>query len=196
MDLGCEVFAVEPNEPMRLAAEEMLKEYPNMVSVSAPADETTLPDHSVDLIVSAQAFHWFNTAETKKEFQRILKPDSFVALLWNKRIAEADAFSMAYDVLLQQKSTDYKEINHRKLDHTDFSSFFRDGNYTKVTFPNYQFFDESGLIGRASSSSYVPLPDTHEGKVFINELKTIFNQYQQNGEVKFQYSTEVYLGQI
>lgn len=196
LDMGCKVFAVEPNNPMRLGAEEQLKAYPNFISISATAENTLIPDHSIDLIVSAQAFHWFIVDSARKEFQRILKPGKFVAIIWNKRLEDVDAFSLSYDELLQQQTPDYKEVNHRKLNHNDFAAFFKNGNYKKISFPNHQLFDEDGLIGRASSSSYVPLPDTAEGQAFINKLKQLFAKYQQNGSVTFHYNTEVYLGQV
>ena len=196
LDLGCTVFAVEPNDPMRLAAEEQLSEYPNFTSVAATAENTAIPDHALDLVVSAQAFHWFNAERAKREFNRILKPGKFVAIVWNRRREDADAFSLSYDKLLQQQSPDYNEINHRKLNYNDFAAFFKEGNYEKVSFPSSQFFDEEGLIGRASSSSYVPLPDTTEGQAFITELKQLFAKHQQNGGVAFYYDTEVYLGKV
>jgi len=196
LDAGCTVFAVEPNAPMRAAADEALSNYPNYISVNGSSSLTTLKDHSVDLIVCAQAFHWFNTPETKSEFQRILTPNGQVALLWNNRIVDADDFSQAYDDLLQQNSTDYKEVNHQNLSPADFTEFFRNGRYEQVSFPNLQLFDEEGLIGRAGSSSYVPSMDTPGGKAFLALLKDIFARYQENGKVSFQYHTEVYLGKV
>lgn len=44
---------------MRLVAEKELCEYPNFKSVAGSAENTTLPDNSVDFITTAQAFHWF-----------------------------------------------------------------------------------------------------------------------------------------
>ncbi|WP_158798584.1 class I SAM-dependent methyltransferase [Pedobacter sp. L105] len=196
LDAGYTVFAVEPNEPMRAAADNALSHYSNYISVDGSSSLTTLKDHAVDLIVCAQAFHWFNHAETKKEFQRILTANGEVALIWNKRIVDADDFSKAYDQLLQQNGTDYNEVNQQYLNPEDFTAFFHDGKYEQANFPNLQLFDEEGLIGRAGSSSYVPALDTPEGKAFLTKLKEIFAHYQQNGKVSFQYHTEVYLGKV
>ena len=119
-----------------------------------------------------------------------------MALIWNNRIVDTDDFSKAYDELLQQNSTDYKEVNHQNLSPADFTAFFRDGKYKQVSFPNLQLFDEDGLIGHAGSSSYVPASDTPEGKAFLVLLKEMFARYQENGKVSFQYHTEVYLGKV
>src|SRR4051812_35067235 len=45
---GNPVFAVEPNGPMREAAERLLTAYPAFTSVPGTAEATTLADHSVD----------------------------------------------------------------------------------------------------------------------------------------------------
>lgn len=54
----------------------------------AKAQATTLPDHSVDLIVIGDAAHWFSPTPTIKEFQRILKPGGNVAVLTRTLNAE------------------------------------------------------------------------------------------------------------
>src|SRR6478672_1548569 len=60
LDNGYEIYAVEPNGPMRSEAERTLGGRPGFHSVLGTAEATTLPDGTVDLITCAQAFHWFN----------------------------------------------------------------------------------------------------------------------------------------
>ncbi|MDE5995582.1 MAG: class I SAM-dependent methyltransferase [Eubacterium sp.] len=60
LDKGSTVYAVEPNDDMRSIAENELSEYSKFISVSGNAEDTLLPDHSVDFITVAQAFHWFD----------------------------------------------------------------------------------------------------------------------------------------
>src|SRR5687767_9761581 len=57
---GNRVLGVEPNADMRAAAETLLASYPNYHSIAGTAEDTTLPDQSIDLIVAGQAFHWFD----------------------------------------------------------------------------------------------------------------------------------------
>jgi SAM-dependent methyltransferase len=189
------VYAIEPNDAMREEADRQLKHFPNYHSMAGKADLTGLTSQSIDLIVCAQAFHWFNTPETKAEFQRILKPGGQVALIWNNRYIEADLFAIAYDTLLKtQSGGDYERINHQNLTQADFDNFYAD--YSLVKFPNQQVFDFDQLAGRAFSSSYVPAEGTEAGKAFKLELKAVFDQYQQDGKVIFRYDTEVYLGMV
>ncbi|NQV49522.1 MAG: methyltransferase domain-containing protein [Candidatus Marinimicrobia bacterium] len=59
-----------------------------------------MQNSSIDLIISGQAFHWFDLKLTKFEWQRILKPNGFVALFWNSRLRDLDAFQKAYETLI------------------------------------------------------------------------------------------------
>ncbi|HTH83720.1 MAG TPA: class I SAM-dependent methyltransferase [Mucilaginibacter sp.] len=193
---GYTVYAVEPNQPMREAADKQLKNDTNFHSVNGTAEESTLPDYSIDLVVCAQAFHWFDQLQTKAEFKRILKPKGLVALIWNNRQIDADEFAVSYELLLQQQGSDYKEVNHRNITDVDFNNFFKDGKYQLVKFNNVQVFDMDGLAGRAFSSSYIPAKHTEAGAVFLQSLQELFYLYQVNGTVNFQYQTEIYLGRV
>lgn len=78
-----ELYAVEPNAQMRRTAESQFLEYANYHSVAAFAQQTTLPENSVDVITVASAYHWFDNEATRQEFHRILKPEGYVFLFWD-----------------------------------------------------------------------------------------------------------------
>src|SRR5438270_109908 len=69
---GNTVYGIEPNAPMRQAAERLLATYPRFHSLDATAEATSLPYGSVDLVLAAQAFHWFDRPKARREFVRIL----------------------------------------------------------------------------------------------------------------------------
>lgn len=196
LDKGYTVYAVEPNDDMRKSSVEQLRNYQNFHVINGTAEQTTLQAHSVDLVVCAQAFHWFDQQLTQAEFKRILKPNGQVALIWNNRQVEYDAFAIAYELLLQQEASDYNEVNHRNITDLDFTNFFKNGKYQLEKYCNVQVFDEDGLVGRAFSSSYVPPKDTEAGQAFLADLKTLFDQYQTDGSINFMYQTEIYLGKV
>jgi len=189
------VFAVEPNREMREAAERLLGSQPNFTSVNGTAEATTLPDKSIDLIVVGQAFHWFEPEETRTEFKRILKPQGFVALIWNDRLTDTTPFLNSYETLLRGLGTDYEKVNHRNVDAPKMKAFF--GNQPELrTFPYSQPFDYEGLKGRLLSSSYAPAEGEPGGSEMLNQLRRIFEAHQQNGRVSFDYSTLVYHAQL
>jgi SAM-dependent methyltransferase len=193
---GYKVYAVEPNEAMQAAAIEQFKDNKNFYAVGGTAEATTLPANSVDLVVCAQAFHWFDAQKTRVEFKRILKNSGYIALIWNNRDATIDNFSVAYENILKNDAIDYNKVNHRNINAIDFKAFFKDGLYQTVKYPNEQVFDETGFSGRAFSSSYVPQEGTEEGEKFRELLKDMFAKYNKNGKVSFYYQTEIYLGKV
>ncbi len=52
---------------------------PNIQYVLSPAEETVIPDKSIDLIVIAQALHWFDLDKFYMEVVRVAKPKGFIA---------------------------------------------------------------------------------------------------------------------
>ncbi len=193
---GYKVYAVEPNHAMQEAAVRQFGDDSNFTPLNGAAEATTLPSNSIDAVVCAQAFHWFDAGKTKTEFKRILKAGGHVALIWNNREVGTDEFAAAYENLLKHHSADYNQVNHRNISDIDFKAFFKDGLYETVKYPNVQVFDEEGFLGRAFSSSYVPAEDSGDGKKFKDMLKALFVKYNTNGKVRFFYQTEVYLGKV
>lgn len=193
---GNVVFGVEPNAEMRQAAETFLKDYPQFRSTIGTAEATTLPDQSVDYVVAAQAFHWFNSPQTKHEFARILKPGGWVVLMWNSRRINSTPFLRDYEALLQQYGTDYREIRHNNIQPNALESLFFEGKFELHTFDNQQLFDFEGLKGRLLSSSYVPNEGHSNFEPMLQALKCVFEQYEQHGMVRIEYDTKVYFGHI
>lgn len=190
---GYHVFGVEPNDAMRQAAENLLADHTDFHSVKGGAQNTTLADQSVNLIVAAQAFHWFDTPETRAEFSRILKPDGHIALIWNERLTDSTPFLSDYEQLLLRFGTDYAQVRHENIDLAAISRFFH-GEWKQAAFANSQSFDFEGLQGRLLSCSYAP-PAGHAGhEPMLVELARIFELHVSGGTVQFDYDTRVYLG--
>jgi hypothetical protein len=64
------------------------------------------------------------------------------------------------------------------------------------SFDNHQRFDFAGVQGRLLSSSYAPEAGHPNHAPMLAELASIFNAYQQDGEIVFEYDTRVYYGQL
>src|SRR5690606_30196225 len=118
------VYGVEPNAPMRSAAEELLAGYSNFHSIAGTAEATALPSRSVDAVVAAQAFHWFNAAKARNESLRILVPGGWAVLLWNARRLDATPFLRAYEQLLLDHGTDYASVRHDRVDEAKLAAYF------------------------------------------------------------------------
>ena len=190
------VLGVEPNKEMRKIAEKLLKDYSNFKSVAGAAESSNLKDQSVDFITSGQAFHWFHTNKSRKEFLRILKPNGWVVLIWNDRKTDTTPFLKAYDNLLYKFGIDYKEVNQQIPDERNFAKFFGHDSFQLKIFHNFQVFNFDSLKGRVLSSSYAPMKGHPNYEQMMRNLHRIFLEYQSDGKVRFEYDTEVYYGQL
>ena len=193
---GNRVFGVEPNAAMRSTAERLLAGCARFVSVNGTAEATTLPDHHVRLVTAAQAFHWFNRERTRAEFARILEPRGWVVLVWNDRRVDTTPFLRAYEELLMQYGTDYREVRHRDLDLRQVQDFIGSEAVVSTTLENRQWFNYEGVRGRLLSSSYAPEPGHPNHEPMLARLAADFDEHQVNRQVSFEYDTHIYCAQL
>ncbi|ASD62686.1 class I SAM-dependent methyltransferase [Bdellovibrio bacteriovorus] len=184
------VYGVEPNAKMRAAAEKNLVGYPDFHSVNGSSENTGLPANSVDFVIAAQAFHWFEPVATQKEFKRILKSPGTAALIWNDRRMTGTGFNVDYEALIAKYGSDYKQVRHNNIDHSQIESFL--GAYNEHVIFNYQDLDFDGLLGRLLSSSYMPQADSEVYPAMKVELQALFDKYQKNGMVRIEYDTRIF----
>lgn len=82
VERGLEVFAVDPIPEM---LELLSNSLPDTPALLGTAEEIPLPDDSVDAVLVAQAWHWFDTERAVKEIARVLRPGGRLGLVWNVR---------------------------------------------------------------------------------------------------------------
>lgn len=195
LECGAEVFAVEPNERMRAAAEAQLSHHPRFHSVAGSAEATTLEPGSVDLLVAGQAFHWFDPQRARLEALRVLRPGAWGALLWNERPPEATPFLADYEALLRRYAPEYTRITASRANPGTMREFL--GAAMEVgTFANQQVLDFEGLRGRLMSSSYAPEPGSPDYEPMIGILREVFARHERDGHITMPYSTLVYFAAL
>ncbi len=187
---GNMVYGVEPNDEMRQAQEILLAGYGNFVSVNGTAESTNLKSEIADLIFCGQAFHWFDREHCKKEFFRILKYGGNIVLAWNFRRSKT-RFLQDYEQILVNNLENYRNSHHRNIDDLEIQKFFSPNQMHSGSLDNEQTFDLDGLKGRLKSSSYCP----NQGKEYesiMNQIEKLFEKYEEDNRIVFQYETKVY----
>jgi SAM-dependent methyltransferase len=197
LDFGCAVSGVEPNVEMRMAGEQILAGYSNFTSLPGSAESTGLADQSVDLVCAGMAFQWFDISRTRVEFQRILVPGGWVALVWNRMLTGPDPFMQACSELIVAYSPGWTETQQRDGPGSSLNlpGFFG-GTYRRSTFPMQQSLDWKGLCGRILSIAHAPQPDDPTYRPMLNRLREIFDRHQNEGIVAVGYETELYHGHL
>jgi SAM-dependent methyltransferase len=77
---GVELIAVEPVAGMRRKLTESL---PSVRALEGTAEAIPVADASVEAVLVAQAFHWFDTPAAAAEIHRVLRPDGGLGIIWN-----------------------------------------------------------------------------------------------------------------
>jgi SAM-dependent methyltransferase len=189
---GVPVIGVEPNPDMRQRAEaEPRPAGPAPHYRDGRAEATGLPDGCADVVLAAQAFHWFEPDASLREFHRILKPGGWVALIWNER-DESDPFTAAYGTVIRTgpDTAAVEGPRARAGDALRTHPLFED--YERLTFHHGQPVDAQGLRGRAFSASYAPR-DAAGVAAWSAALGRLFNEYQRGGRVELRYETTLHL---
>jgi SAM-dependent methyltransferase len=196
LERGYTVYAVEPNAPMRLSAEAELSGSPGFHSVEGRAEATTLPDASVELVTAAQAFHWFDVAATRREWERILRAPRWVALVWNDRTAQ-NRFNDAYEgFLLHWGGQEYVRVRRSWTVDDKLPDFFGAPGWVTRAVANAQRLDLPGLEGRLLSSSYLPGPQDPRRQPMLAAARDLFERHHRDDVVTLEYETRVYLGKL
>lgn len=162
----------------------------------APAESTGLSASAFNLVLVAQAFHWFDADRALAEFARVLEPTGRVALLWNLR-DDRDPITRDYSAISVPEAK-------RNLDATSLaaradtgrplasSPLFRD--YRRAEFANEQQLDLRGLLDRAGSASYYPRSGPARTEADA-KLHALFERSATDGRIALRYRVELHLAE-
>jgi len=183
---GWQTLAVEPNAEMRKSAES----HECISWIDGTAESTSIESGAVDLVLCAQAFHWFDAAKAIAEFRRILRPkgpgDGRVALVWNTHKASAPGMSEYRDIMMRHATEPPTSPSCSGWKTADLSSLEQSDSFGEIkvgVFENSQDLSRGGLLDRATSSSYIP----REGEAFEklrDDLSAYFEAFSENGQVR------------
>ena len=82
VERGLDVVAVDPLAEMLELLSSALPDTPALLGT---AEQIPLPDNSVDAVLVAQAWHWFDPEQAAAEVARVLRPGGQLGLVWNTR---------------------------------------------------------------------------------------------------------------
>ncbi len=149
-------LAVEPSSSMLAVLSEAVAE---ATAVAGTAEAIPVASGTMDAVVVAQAFHWFDTQEAVAEMARTLRPGGGLALVWNERderdplVAELVRVSK-WDVCLPYPvGKDFSGT-------IDATSLF--GRVDRRQFPFVQLLDRATFVDQVASRSYVQVLEEPE----------------------------------
>jgi SAM-dependent methyltransferase len=167
---GHDVHATEPDPEMLAILRQHLPDVPTSES---GAEEIPLPDRSVDVVVAAQAFHWFDHDRALPEIARVLRPGGVLAVTWNQRNERIPWVRKLWALLGEQPRLKQDTQNASEaLVQTDLFGFV-----DRQDFPYWQDINRESILDLVASRSYVATLDADARARKLAQVLAFYDDY-------------------
>jgi SAM-dependent methyltransferase len=166
---GHGVCATDPLGPM---LRHLMRNIDGPVAVQAVAEGLPFRDMSFDVVVVAQAFHWFDHEKAVPEIARVLRPYGTLAMVWNER-DDSVPWVRRLSRLLGEIREDY-DVRDDAVNVPEL------GPFTPVeekTFRFWQIVDKERLLGDVSSRSYVAVMEPADRDPLLERVGALYDEY-------------------
>ncbi len=166
VDQGHAVHATDPDP-------EMLKilqaNVPDASAKLASAEDIPANDRSVDVVVAAQAFHWFDHDRALPEIARVIRPGGHLAVVWTDLDRRIPWVRKLRAILADPKSvTDSAQV-------IEESALF--GPVETKTFAMWQDVTRDSLIDVVTSRSYISTLDADAREDRLAQVRALYDDY-------------------
>ena len=163
---GHDLLATDPLPEMLAHLQRRL---PDVRTAVASAEEIPVPSRSVDVVVCAQSFHWFDHATALPEIARVLRPGGRLALVWNHR-DNGIPWVRKLERIIGEK--DEREENVRPLMETPYFGWVEEER-----FRFWQSLDADLLADLVRSRSYVAVLPEEERAGVLARVRELYDDY-------------------
>ena len=191
--LGASVTAIEPVDAMR---DRLVQAVSDVRALPGSAENIPLDDASVDVVVCAQAFHWFANQATLSEIHRVLRPGGRLGLIWNVRDETVDWVAAITGIITPYEGDAPRHYTGRWRQPFEGQHLFTPLQRTMFAHSHVGGFDQV-VIDRFMSVSFIAaLPDEKKRAVEarLREQRDVFPELRQE-TIAFPYQTEAWLSE-
>ncbi len=186
---GARILAVEPVEAMRA---KLLQAAPGVEVVDGAAESIGLPNGSVDAVVVAQAFHWFDAIRALSEMHRVLRPGGRVVLVFNLRDESAPWVLGLGEAIRRLSAGEPQVWGDAWRGALARCGLF--GPWQSLAFRHVQRLTPEGVLDRAASVSYVAAASPEVRAGVLDEVRALLAADPLTAgaaEIDLPYDTEV-----
>jgi len=172
--LGADVVAVEPVPGMR---EQLRASVPDVQVLDGTAEAIPLPDHAVDVVTVAQAFHWFRFDEALAEIARVLVPGGGLAIAFNRRDEATAAWVAEWSDII-----DWHKRTVSSYQRTDWKAVLEGGGFVdfgQAQIPWVQPLTRALLADRVRSISYIALMEPAEQQAKVEQVLALVDGFDE-----------------
>lgn len=186
---GARILALEPVEAMRAR---LLEVVPGVELVDGTAESIGLPNASVDAIVIAQAFHWFDAIRALSEMHRVLRPGGRVVLVFNKRDESVPWVRGMGEAIRRISSGEPQVWDNAWRDALGRCALL--APWQSLLFRHSQRLTPEGVLDRAASVSFVAAASPEVRRSVLDEVRAALAADPLTAgasEIDLPYDTEV-----
>jgi SAM-dependent methyltransferase len=186
------VTAYEPDAAM---LEELAARVPAARTVVSRAETLPVDDGSLDAVLAAQAWHWFDHAAAAAEFRRVLRPGGVIGLLWNVRDTRVAWMAALQDIIGGEDSMRMVAESSQDLSERAGTEEIREflPEVERASFPHTVPVTPDGLLDLVSTYSYVRLsPRADELYAAVRELLATHPETTGRDRLDMPYVTATY----
>ena len=178
-ETGADLVAVEPVGSMRERLHERLPKVPVLAGV---AEALPMADKSVDAVVVAQAFHWFDARRAMDEIAQVVRPGGSLGLIWNARDRSLEWVDQVWSVMDRVERHAPWRDDREGGGGERYPAGPNDSNWSpwvEATFFHVHQSSHEDVIDRMRSVSHVAvLPPDRQDRV-LGEIRTILAEHPQ-----------------
>lgn len=182
--------AVEPVKAMRL---EFTKGLPDTTIVHGTADSMPFADGIADVLLCAQAFHWFANEQALAEIHRVLKPEGRLGLVWNVRDESVDWVAEITRIITPYEG-DTPRFHTGQWRRPFSGPYFAQPELTCFNY-SHRGSPETVIMNRFLSVSFIAaLPEAEKAEVTrqLRELIQTHPALRNRDTIDFPYQTQAY----
>lgn len=190
---GAEVTAIEPVEAMRSRLSETL---PEVRALGGTAEAMPMPDGGSDIVVCAQAFHWFANAQALQEIHRVLRPGGRLGLVWNVRDESCDWVAAITAVITPYEGDAPRFYKGTWKAPFETQSLFGPLQRTVLPHSHVGSFEQV-VVDRTLSVSFIASQAEAEQRLIEERLHALKDRFPALREptIAFPYATEAWLAE-
>ncbi|GGF49473.1 hypothetical protein GCM10011519_24280 [Marmoricola endophyticus] len=186
VELGHNVMASDPDERMLAVLEQRA---PGAHVRTHGAEDVPLPDAIADVVISAQAWHWFDHERAIPEIARVLKPGGVLALVWNERDETVPWVARLGRLMGSNDNQDDQVAALR--DQPEFPEI------EEATFRHWQHLDRKAVLDLAASRSYVASMGEEEREETLARVSALYDDYGRGPDgMKLPYVTRCFRASV
>jgi ubiquinone/menaquinone biosynthesis C-methylase UbiE len=180
---GHHVLAVDPSAPMLDVLRRIL---PAVDARKGSAEALPVADAGVDVVVVAQAFHWFDQDQALSEIARVLRPGGWLGLVWNLRDETVPWVAELSRVIGSKDAFPEDVVGGR------FTASTRVGMVEAARFSHTQRVDREQLLALVRSRSYVAERPVEQREEILGQVGRLFTRHADDGTLLLPYVTQCY----